>query len=355
MSDELFEEGGPLNIRRSGPDEYQMSIELPTDEDGMLGRECPDADCSPGYFKVKPGTGITEGHQVAFCPYCGTSGDPGEFATKSQRDYAIGLVEREAIKGVNQMIKRALGLGPSGRKKIGGDFLSIEISYKPTRLGPVPRPIEEELRRDVLCPHCGLEHAVFGLATWCPDCGEDIFLAHVDKEMEVVEKIISAVDSRRAKLGARVAARDIENALEDLVSIFEAVLKIITLRFLREQGVNQEEAAQILEKKIRNKYQSIFSAMTTFQEYIGVDLFDGISDGDIAFLRATFEKRHPITHNLGVVDRKYLERARTGELEGREVRVTAQEVERAADITRRVLSHAYQRVFQSGDSQSTAG
>ncbi|WP_319405704.1 hypothetical protein [uncultured Desulfosarcina sp.] len=39
-----------------------------------------------------------------------------------------------------------------------------------------------------------------------------------------------------------------------------------------------------------------------------------------------FEKRHPITHNLGVVDKKYLERAQQFEREGREVRISKIEV-----------------------------
>ncbi len=60
MSD-LFMPGGPHNIKRTGPDQYSMSISLPKDTDGMHARECPSEVCSPAYFKVKPGTGITQG------------------------------------------------------------------------------------------------------------------------------------------------------------------------------------------------------------------------------------------------------------------------------------------------------
>ena len=34
------------------------------------------------------------------------------------------------------MIKDALGLGPSGKKKIGSGFISMEMSYKP-KFGPL--------------------------------------------------------------------------------------------------------------------------------------------------------------------------------------------------------------------------
>ena len=43
--------------------------------------------------------------------------------------------------------------------------MSIEMSYKESLPKLIGRLVEEELRRDVRCPECGLEHAVFGLAT----------------------------------------------------------------------------------------------------------------------------------------------------------------------------------------------
>lgn len=345
MSGEIFQDGGPLNIENTGDDEYRMSIEIPTDEDGMLGRECPNEDCSPGYFKVKPGTGITEDHDKAFCPYCRKDDAPGEFTTQAQQDYAIELVENEAIKGVNRMIEKSLGLGPSRKKKMGGDFLSIEMSYKPSRERNTPQLFEEELRRDVLCSNCGLEHSVFGLATWCPDCGKDIFLTHVASELSVVERMLSVVDTRYVELGARVAGKDVENALEDTVSIFEAVLKIITERYLSGGGMNSDEIIEIFQKKVRNKYQNIKLSGETFLEQVGFDLFEGISDMDLELLRVTFEKRHPITHNLGIVDRKYIDRVRSGELEGREIRVTADEVLKAIKIISTVISDVYHKAF----------
>jgi hypothetical protein len=91
---ELFDEGGDLNIRRTGADEYRMSVSMPVDDDGLIGRECPNEMCSPAYFKVKLGTGITEGQAGAFCPYCRRSGEPGDFLTKANQ-YASNLVTRK--------------------------------------------------------------------------------------------------------------------------------------------------------------------------------------------------------------------------------------------------------------------
>ena len=72
MTDSIFKEGGPHKIRRTGHDQYSMNISIPEDADGRVARECPNDFCSPGYFKVTQGTGITEGHDQAFALIVGT-------------------------------------------------------------------------------------------------------------------------------------------------------------------------------------------------------------------------------------------------------------------------------------------
>ncbi len=336
-----YPDGDPHRIRRTGPEDYEMSVSLPVDSDGLLGRECPDVTCSPGYFKIKPGTGFTETQPTAHCPYCRREADPSEFHTREQVRYAVDTAKDEVLKGVDRMVRDGLALGSSGRKKLEGGLISMELQYKPGRRPPIRWPIEEELRRDMHCDHCGLDHAVFGLATWCPDCGRDLFLQHVGAEFEVVRKILGEVPARLERLGPRVAAKDTEKALEDLVSIFEAVLKIITRRHLLVGGTSVGEAEDILHKTVKNSYQNIAAAETTFRELTGRELFGSIDDTDKTFLDSVFAKRHPITHNLGVVDRRYLERARSGELEGRGVRVMPEEVEDAATKAFAVLRDAY--------------
>jgi len=192
------------------------------------------------------------------------------------------------------------------------------------------------LQRDIRCPSCSLEHAVFGLATWCPDCGNDVFLEHVREEFNVVRKMLSAVPARRAELGARVAGKDTENALEDVVSIFEAVLKMITRRYLERAGLPRD-AIDARMKAVGNAYQNVERASREFHKVTDEELFE---NGAREVLDSAFAKRHPHTHNLGIVDRQYLDRARSGELEGRDVRISATEVIRAIDFAEAVLTRA---------------
>jgi hypothetical protein len=321
----IFEEGGEYNIRHLGGDQYGFQISLPTDEDGMLARFCVKENCSPGYFKVKPGTGITEGHKKAFCPYCQRSAEPNQFATPEQVEFGKSIMLNEAQRGVQKMVREAFGLSHQKKRKISGGLISMEISLETEDPKPITRPIEEELRRNITCPSCGLEHSVFGLAFWCPDCGTDTFMKHVEAELEVIQKIILDVPERQKKLGARIAAKDLDNALEDIVSIFEAVLKIATRRRLESDGLQEKEWQKLQEKVIRNKFQNLDSANGLIQELFKTNLFEGLSDDEFSFLKTTFEKRHPITHNLGVIDHKYMRRISSGKL-GKEIRVTGNEL-----------------------------
>ena len=70
-------------------------------------------------------------------------------------------------------------------------------------------------------------------------------------------------------------------------------------------------------------------------------------DGDAKWdeLTASFEKRHPVAHNLGIIDRKYLERVQAAEREGREVRVTAAEVQSLLTHVREAVESVYNGII----------
>jgi hypothetical protein len=309
-----------------------MSVSIPTDEDGRVARRCPNNSCSPGYFKVKPGTGITENLKEAYCPYCRYADEPSSFISEEQVRYSRDQVAREAFKEISKTLENGLGLGPSRKKRFGDKYFSMELSYKPGRLPYVRPPSEEVLKRDVICPHCGLDYSVYGLATWCSDCGRDIFITHVEAEFNVIRAMLKDSNRRKEELGARVAQKDIENALEDTVSVFEAALRTQVRRSLTERGISKEDIENIFKNNIKNYFQNITLAPKITEKIIGRRVFEGTDKKDIELLNEIFLKRHPITHNLGIVDRKYLEKVRSGELEGRDVRVTEEEVEQAIKI-----------------------
>lgn len=346
MRAKLFREGGPYKIRRTSPDNYSMTVPLPEGPDGRIARKCPSPSCSPANFKVKTGTGIVDGQTVAYCPYCGGEAEPGDYTTKAQIEYAKQVMMREAHEGVGNMVRESLGLGSSGKRTLGGGMLKIELSMKQGRRPSVHRPFEETLQRAVICPKCGLDHAVFGLAVWCSDCGADIFITHVQAEFEVVKAMLADIPRREEILGARIAARDLENCLEDTVSIYEAVLRALLTRCLRMRGSSDEDLQTLLAKRVGNRFQNVRLAGEVILRELNTQLYEGIAESDVQKLSEAFEKRHPITHNLGVVDRKYLDRMRSAEKEGAEIFVTSTEVSWAIEMAMQIIVGLHARLFQ---------
>lgn len=343
MKKGLFKEGGALEVKDLGNDKYHLSITIPKDQDGRIARECPNGDCSPAYFKVTPGTGITGGQELAFCPYCRHAAEPEDFTTQEQIRYAKDMAIREAHGGLNEMVKDTLGLDSRGKRKFGGGLISIEMDYKPSTPKPVRRPIEDEVRRDVVCPHCTLDQTVFGLAAWCSDCGEDIFLTHVSAEIAVTRSMLNDIGRREQDLGKRVAAKDLENCLEDSVSLFEAAAKALTRRALIQRGEENETIEATL-KKVGNSFQSVDRSKEQLKKLFEYEPSD---DAIWGRLRGSFEKRHPVTHNLGVVDKKYLERAQRAEREGREVRITESEVDMLLSDILQVISELHHEIIEN--------
>ena len=134
----------------------QFSIPMEPDDDGYLGRECPVKECL-GYFKITPGTGI-KGPAPCHCPYCVHEGDQNTFFTQEQLDYAKSIVLRKVTDALHQ------------------DLKSLEFDHKPVSFGiglslkvkaSAPLPIrhyrEKELETTVVCDHCTLRYAIYGV------------------------------------------------------------------------------------------------------------------------------------------------------------------------------------------------
>jgi len=344
MTKELFQTGGPFKIQKTGVTKHIFEIPLQSDQSGRIARECKNPECSPAYFKVKNGTGITEKQEIVFCPYCRREAEPGDFFTQEQIRFGKEIVLGEVHKGIQEMIKGTIN---SIENKSSGS--SIKLSFTPGSSPNIRRPFEEEVLRAVICPHCGLDHAVFGLAIWCSDCGNDIFMTHVGAELNVIRTILGDVERRKQELGPRIAAKDLENCLEDTVSIFEAVLKTILIRFLNNNEESEANIQSVI-NKIRNKLQNPEMAVEIIRNYLKLDLFEGLPPETSKSLCELFCKRNPITHNLGVIDRKYIEKALATDKEGKEIRVSKQEIEEAMNLCMKVFTSLHERAFHSHSS-----
>jgi len=336
----LIRNGGRFNARNYGNGKVTLTIPNPPDRDGRLARMCPRNHCSPGYFKIRPGATNPPYRNELYCPYCRHKSSSDGFQTTEQQRYANEILLQEAQVGFDRNVKEILGLGTTSKRTIGNRSFSISVEFTPSRLAPVRQPVEEILKRDVVCPHCAQDQTVFGLAIWCAGCGEDIFLTHVEKEIAALRTMLLDIPRRRKELGPRVAAKDLENALEDAVSVFEAAVKALVRRAMGERG-QTPEAIEDQMHKLGNAFQNIAKTIKHLLDSFGFT--PGIPDSwrrlDIAF-----KKRHPITHNLGVIDRKYLLQSGLHGRVGRELRIQAKEVETALQDVLAVVSDIHSLV-----------
>lgn len=273
------------NLRNLGS---QFSISLPPDEEGFIGRECPVSECE-GYFKVQPGTGLKGESLPCHCPYCGQGAGSDKFFTKAQVEYARSVVMREVTGALLKDLKTLeFNHRPRGAFGIG---ISMRVTGQPSA---IRRYRESKLETEVVCDQCTLRYTIFGVFGFCPDCAVHNSLQILNKNLELVLKLLTIAETQEAQ----VAQHLIENALEDCVSAFDGFGRE-TCRVFAEKADMSKKAAEI-------RFQNIAAARDRVKERFSVDFAASTAHEDWKHIMRAFQKRHLLAHKMGVVDVDYL-------------------------------------------------
>lgn len=301
------------NVEKLGD---KISVPLQPDDEGYIGRECPVKTCL-GYFKITPGTGL-KGPAPCRCPYCGHSGEQNTFFTQEQIEYAKSVVIRKITDALHQDLK-SLEFDHKPRGAFG-----IGISMKVKRSGqqPIYYYREKSLETEVVCEKCTLRFAIYGVFGWCPDCGAHNSLQILSKNLELAKKELSLATTVEADLAEHLVG----DALENVVSAFDGFGRVICTH----------KAADI-------RFQNMNGARRRVQETFGFDFADGISaDLWIAICRI-FQKRHILSHKMGVIDDEYVQKANDPEaVAGRRIRIAPEEVSRAISLVETLGERLFQ-------------
>jgi hypothetical protein len=141
--------------------------------------------------------------------------------------------------------------------------------------------------------------------------------------LEVVVKMLDLAKEASGELAERL----IENALEDCVSAFDGFGREVC-RVYAEKAAHPAKAEKI-------SFQSLNGAMKNLLSEFGVDLSSSVSSDDWSAAVRGFQKRHLVTHKMGVIDGDYVAKAGDrGAVAGRRVTVSADEVSQLLDIVR---------------------
>jgi hypothetical protein len=312
----------------------------------MVGRECPNPECTLKYFQIgqfvpqgflKNETSLSESNIT--CPYCGHTDYFQNFHSESHKEWIASMIQRDMAITLQNVLQDSV----KNFKSSHNSTFSFELSFKPGPLPNVRYYTEEKLRRKVVCDNCGFQYAVYGVSFHCPLCGKGNLSVHLTRNVEITQVLIDESEKMLKDEKADIAQRMIGNALEDVVSIFEGFLKNIYI-----YGIYHRLSKEVADKKAEQfkvTFQRLDGAQKLYFSDLGYDIFSNISEGERQFLEEQFLKRHVLTHNLGLVDEKYLERANYYLKQGTELEILQSDVSHALKIVATIVENSTQKII----------
>ncbi len=290
-----------------------IRVSIPADEDGLVGRECPNPECL-GYFKIKPGTGLAGEDLPCHCPYCGDTEGQDHFWTQDQIEYARSIMMNEVSKALKSDIQEWDRQLKSGTRN---SFIKLGMEYK-GQSHPIYQYEEKQLETKVTCDYCTLEYSIYGLFAFCPDCGMHNSTQIFKKNMELVEKLIAL--STREK-DSELAQMLLVKSLETAVATFDGFGRA----YCEAYGGRTSNP-----DKTRNiSFQNLPKARASFQKAFGNDFANLLSSDEWNLVVRLFQKRHLFSHKMGVVDESYKEITNDPQaIVGRKITITPDEIQK---------------------------
>lgn len=298
-----------------------MKIPLNPDEGGYVGKEC--SECK-GYFKVVPGTGL-QGVTDIYCPYCGYRGKQSEFVTSDQIEYAKSIYVRKVKEALYKDFKNL----EFERKPRKGSFgIGISLKVDPGRPYPLHYYREKDLETHIECPQCTLKYAVYGIFAFCPDCGQHNSLQILKKNLEVATKMVKMAETVDEDLAKKL----IENALEDCVSAFDGFGREVC-RINASQSSSPEKVHKI-------SFQNLDTTKENMNTHFGFDITQGVTSEEWNYAVICFQKRHLLTHKMGVIDDDYIRRSGDNATTvGHKVTITSNDVAALIPVIENLAEH----------------
>jgi len=267
-------------------DNMQISINIPLDDEGMIGREC--LKCKK-YFKLKLGTGLPSDY--CHCPYCDYEGKADTFWTKAQIDYAESIAIKEAF---NKVINPSLNKLEKSFKDLERSSRNSLIQFKVKTSGmnfsiPVKFYREKELETTVTCDNCGLVFSIYGVFARCPDCKNiNAFLIY-EKSLESIEKQLEIV--KKPEIPNEIKENSLIFILSSCVSTFDALGKEL-----------RQKKPNLFPSKPKNLFQNLYVLNQSIDQYIEKN------HSNFEFILKLFQVRHIYEHNLGVIDDDFIKK-----------------------------------------------
>jgi hypothetical protein len=307
-------------------DNILMRVEIPLDEEGFFGRQCPS--CEQVFRIAHDDYEALPDDLRLWCVYCGHNDDHNEFLTTQQKERILRPATDIAMQLVGQMFDKSFG-GLARRTR--GSMISFSYRSTPYYPEPLPDIDEERLVRERSCSSCSLRYAVFGEHRFCPVCGP---LAPGVVAVDAIAAETARLDVLATLPAQSVAAlreqgvfdRIYVDTIENLVSIVES---------LASSTFNTTvPGAPALLKGKGNVFQRLNDMAGLFQTYVGSDLRGTVGAPLWSLLESTWAARHVFGHRDGIVDDRYLANVPTATVSaGQRLVLSETSVRQAIDAT----------------------
>jgi len=135
----------------------EVNITLPTDENGLIPRQCPHCD---GKFTIHSETFEEQQYLNLRCPYCEWVEDVDEFLTEEQAAYSEAVAETELRRMAEKEFAEMWEDTFSGLSS--NDFIEVETNTDEIDFGlrNAPSPHLSIETMQVTCSECSFRYAV---------------------------------------------------------------------------------------------------------------------------------------------------------------------------------------------------
>lgn len=325
-------------------DRMELSIPAPMSPSGKSYQYSPNPDAAPRLFLIgaaepqearnaprhpmrrQPGPGQT------VCPYSGMMADDEEFTHFDDLRVIKEHIERLVAADVEDHL--ADMARDFNRRQPRNSLFNISMNVPRRARSRTHRPlaIRQDLMRNIDCSYCGRNYAVYAIAVYCPDCGAPNLLRHFERELGLIEAQIALVESNEGDRERELDYRLLGNAHEDVLTAFEAALKVA---FRQLAAMQPEEGDELPSPPTPNAFQNIKKGAKTYKR-IGIELYECLDEAQLKSLSDHVQRRHVIGHNLGIADDLFTQLTDSGRV-GQTVSIIADDVRAFGGLCRRVV------------------
>ena len=307
MTRQHWEHRLPDGVQMQGRDSdgFRLVVSIPVGDDGLWPMRCPQRP-RDHVFKIQVGQ-EQEPTSVVHCPYCGYRADLWAFAPQQlavAEAATTAVAEQHVAAEVSEMLRRTF----EGRTSHGSSSHSgfgIDISYRsdpPPPRRSLPTFEVDETRRTMECERCQERFAVYGLAIYCPSCGQLAPAQQFGEVLRVQQERLAALgaiptEHRRVLAESGVLTANYESTIKDGFTALETYLKS---RFIA-------DAPAVFLAGKGAVFQRLEEAADMYVDHLAIDVRALVGPEAWHDLLRMAAIRHVLTHNSGVVDAKFLE------------------------------------------------